>query len=204
MKNFVKYNIAFLILISAQLFWHSPNLIAQEKLTLKDLDGKWEILNDQSEFTFKSKTFGLFTVKGTMGGLEGNINFDNFNTDKFVKLSLKPSTLNTGNDTRDEDLRSENFLYVDKYPQLSFSGGKVDMQNQEEQKFLVTGKLTIRGVTNEESIPVKLEGYYNGDKNKIEFTGSLKIDRNKYNVDYTGRLIADMVKISYTIIAEKK
>jgi polyisoprenoid-binding protein YceI len=139
-----------------------------------------------------------------MGGIMGEINFDKINTSEFVSLSLQPSTLSTGNDKRDEHLRSEDFLYVDEYPLIEFIGGNVALKDQEEKSYTIDGMLSIRGVTHKEIIPATFIGYYNSKMNMIEFTGSLKIDRNKYEVDYTGRLIADDVKIEYTLIAEKK
>jgi polyisoprenoid-binding protein YceI len=116
---------------------------------------------------------------------------------------LKPSTLNTGNDKRDEHLRSEDFFYVSKYPKIKFNGNSIELQDANSQTYNVIGKLTIRGVTEKETIPVKLIGYTNDSKTSIKFTGSTKIDRNKYNVDYSGRMIADKAKIEYTIILDK-
>lgn len=192
------------IILIATLFLGYTAANAQQNLKMDDLQGKWEMLPDKSDFSFKSKTFGIFTVKGTMGGLKGSIDFDKINTDNFVNLSLKPASLNTGIDKRDEHLRSEDFFYVGNFPLIEFKGGIVELQNQEDQSYLVHGTLTIRGITHEEAIPVKLEGYYNNEKNIIEFTGSLEIDRNKYDVDYTGRLIADMAKINYKLVVKKK
>jgi polyisoprenoid-binding protein YceI len=169
-----------------------------------DLKGKWKILEDESEFTFKARTFGLFTVKGTMSGIMGEIDFNKINTDEFISLSLEPSTLNTGIEKRDEHLKSEDFLYVDEYPLIEFTGGQVELIDQEDQSYVVSGMLNIRGITHNEIIPTTFIGYFDNQNNMIEFRGVHKINRNKYDVDYTGRLIADDVEVKYTIIAEKK
>jgi len=200
--NNTKY--ILIILTSVILMTCSFKAHAQAELEMEDLKGEWQILEDESEFIFKARTFGLFTVKGTMSGLMGKIDFNKINTDEFISLSLEPSTLNTGIEKRDEHLKSEDFLYVNEYPLIEFTGGNVELKDREDQSYTVSGMLSIRGVTHNEIIPATLIGYYNGQKNMIEFTGSLKIDRNKYEVDYTGRLIADDVKIIYTLIAAKK
>ena len=200
--NKTKY---FLIILTSLTLTTWPvQTHAQAGPEMEDLKGEWQILGDESEFTFKARTFGLFTVKGTMGGIMGEIDFNKINTDEFISLSLEPSTLNTGIEKRDEHLRSEDFLYVDEYPLIEFRGGKVELKDRDDQSYTVSGMLNIRGVTHNEIIPTTFTGYYNEQKDMIEFRGTLKIDRNKYDVDYTGRLIADEVKIIYTLIAEKK
>lgn len=138
-----------------------------------------------------------------MGGLSGEINFDKINTNDFVHLKLNPSSLNTGNNKRDEHLRSEDFFFVNEYPLIEFKGNSIELQNATEQTYNVKGTLTIRGVSHEETIPVKLLGYTDNSKNKLKFTGSVKIDRNKYNLDYTGRMIEDKAKVKYTLTLQK-
>lgn len=204
MRKHIKNKNIFYLICTLLLIPGWTHLYAQEELYIEGLNGQYTILDEASIFTFKAKTFGLFTVKGTIGGINGVIDFNQINSDKFIRLSLQPFTVNTGNNNRDDHLRSEDFLYVDEYPLIEFKGGKIELKDPENQVYEVRGKLTIRGVTNEEVIPATLEGYDNEQKNRIVFKGSLVIDRNKYEVDYTGRLIADEVKITYTLIAEKK
>jgi polyisoprenoid-binding protein YceI len=138
-----------------------------------------------------------------MGGLNGEINFDKKNTNEFVRLSLKPATLNTGNNKRDDHLRSEDFFYVEKYPLIEFIGSKIQLQEKGNQLYDIAGTLQIRGVSHDETIPIKLVGFRNSDKNKIEFAGSAEINRFKYNIDYTGRMIEDNANVTYKIKAKK-
>lgn len=203
-RIFNKAKNSLIILTSLMLIICSVQTHAQAKLSIEDMKGHWQILDDESEFTFKARTFGLFTVKGTVGGIKGDINFNKINTDEFIRLTLEPSTLNTGIDKRDEHLKSEDFLYVDEYPLIEFTGGEVELKDREDQSYNVDGMLNIRGVIHKEVIPTTFTGYYTDEEDMIEFSGVFKIDRNKYDVDYTGRLIADDVKIMYTLIAEKK
>lgn len=202
--NYIINKPALIILLTLFFSISISTLIAQQNNPIDKLKGEWEIVPEQSEFSFKITTIWIFPVSGTMGGLSGEINFEKQNTNDFVSLTLKPSTLNTGNDKRDDHLRSEDFFFVNEYPLIEFKGNSIELQDPNVQIYNVKGTLTIRGVSHEETIPIKFEGFANGSKNTIKFSGSVKIDRNKYNVDFTGRMIADNAKIKYTLIAQKK
>jgi len=192
------------ILLTLLMCFSISILNAQQNNSVENLKGEWEIVPGESEFSFSITTIWVFPVSGTVHGLSGKIDFDKQNTDDFVHLSLKPSTLNTGNDKRDEHLRSEDFFYVSEYPLIEFKGNNIELQDANANSYLVKGNLTIRGVTHEETIPVKFEGFTNDKKDRIKFTGSVKINRNDYDVDFTGRIIADNAKVKYTLTAQKK
>lgn len=192
------------LLLTLSICFSISVTIGQQNNSVDKLNGKWEILPNASEFSFNITTIWIFPVSGTMSGLSGEIDFDKKNTDKFVHLSLKPSTLKTGNDKRDEHLRSEDFFYVSEYPSIEFKGNSIELQDPDANIYNVKGDLTIRGVTHEETIPVKFEGFTTDNNERIKFTGSVKINRNDYDVDFTGRIIADNAKVKYTIIAQKK
>lgn len=193
-----------ILLLTLLVFNPVFTLTAQENISQDQLNGKWEIIAGESEFSFKITTIWIFPVSGTIGGLSGEIDFDKKNTNDFVHLKLNPSTLNTGNDKRDEHLLSEDFFYVNEYPLIEFKGNSIELKDPKDQIYNVKGTLTIRGVSHEEIIPVKLLGYTDASKSKLKFTGSVKIDRNKYNLDYTGRMIEDKAKVKYTITTQKK
>lgn len=178
--------------------------LAQSEIHMNDLKGKWKINGELSEFKFKIRNTWIFNVKGTMDGISGTIDFDKKNTPDFVRLYLKPATISTGINKRDEHLKSEDFFYTDKFPKIIFKGGKLNVVHKSEKKYEVKGTLTIRGITYEKTVPIKLKGYYMNDKNKIEFTGSTKVERKKYNVDYTGMIIGNTAKVKYKIVAEKE
>jgi len=194
-----KITIATILLFSV-LAWSKAG--AQQH-TILDFKGKWEINAEESEFEFKIKNMWLFNVKGTMDVTEGSINFNKMNTDNYVSLTVDPTTINTGNDKRDEHLRSEDFFYVSEFPVIKFVGGEVVASDGEESDYMVKGTLTIRGVSHQKNIPIHTIQYVNGSKDKIKITGKVIVDRQKFEIDYSGMIIADEAKVTYTIVAEK-
>ncbi len=57
---------------------------------------------------------------------------------------------------RDAHLRSADFLDVENFPQITFKGDQVEMSG--EHHSVVTGELTIRGVTRPVSLTVSYRG----------------------------------------------
>lgn len=86
-------------------------------------------------------------VTGTFTGMEASINF---NTDDLSKSSISGSipvsTVSTGNKTRDQHLQAEEYFHADKYPELKFESTSID---KSDKGFLMYGKLSIRGVSND-------------------------------------------------------
>lgn len=127
---------------------------------------------DKSYIEFSAKNFWVRTVTGTITGWTGSVQFNPAEPAKAqfdVKANVK--TINTGNEERDEHLRSDDFFEVEKYPEMRFESKRVE---QKGDKYVAHGKLTIKDVTREVSLP------FTADGNKLE--GKLEIKRRDYDV----------------------
>src|SRR3712207_2163139 len=62
-----------------------------------------------------------------------------------VTATIQANSIVTGQNDRDNHLRSPDFLDVEKYPTLEFRSTRVKSHHGNE--FVLTGELTIRGVT---------------------------------------------------------
>jgi polyisoprenoid-binding protein YceI len=69
----------------------------------------------------------LFTkVPGRFTDFSGQIRFHESNPEQStVEVTIKTASVNTDNDTRDKDLRSPNFLDVEKFPEMTFKSKSV-------------------------------------------------------------------------------
>ncbi len=87
-------------------------------------------------------------------------------------------------------LKSDDFFSVDKNPTATFILKKADKYSPEKGQnfnYMVTGDLTIKGITNEIKFPAKIDFK---DKNFIA-NASFTIDRTKWNVKYKSGSIFD-------------
>merc|ERR1711904_34323 len=84
---------------------------------------------------------------------EGNVTFDKEqNSIVNVKAKIDVSSIDTGNSKRDRHLRSSDFFDANNFPYIIFESSEVN--KLENGKYIVTGLLTMRGITRS----IKLRG----------------------------------------------
>ena len=100
---------------------------------------------DKSTFEFEGFGPGKSHL-GTFDEWEGNILMKDGKING-IEGAIQTASVNTGIERLDKDLKSDNFLDVEKYPEISFSS---DIINNGE----MSGSLTFLGVTKTISFPV--------------------------------------------------
>ncbi len=94
-------------------------------------------------------------VRGQMGPVTGTVNLDEKDLTKSkVDVKVDATRINTQNEKRDGHLKSPDFLDVAKHPALTFKSKKIEKVG--DNKFKVTGDLTIRNVTKEVALDTEL------------------------------------------------
>lgn len=128
---------------------------------------------EESYIEFKASNWWVNTVTGTIKGWEGKVDFNRSAPEKSsFDIRAKVSTIHTENEERDDHLRSDDFLNVEKYPNIRFRSIRVS--NLGEKGYVVVGELTIRDVSKEVIMPFEIK--------ENELRGKLKINRHHYNV----------------------
>jgi len=101
-------------------------------------------------------------------------------------------------------LKSDDFFSVEKNPTASFSIKSVKKSGTQS---VVTGDLTIKGITNEVSFPVELKN----SNNTLTANGTAKLDRTKWDIRYgSGKffdslgdnMIYDEFEIRFELVAK--
>jgi polyisoprenoid-binding protein YceI len=117
------------------------------------LASPWEIDPMHTGAQFAVKHLVISTVRGKLGKVTGAVNVDDTDlTKSSVQATIDAAGIDTGVAKRDEDLRGADFLDVAKFPTITFKSKKVEKVSDE--KYRVTGDLTIRGVTKEVTLDV--------------------------------------------------
>src|SRR5262252_9068031 len=81
----------------------------------------WKIDPAHTAANFAVKHMMISTVRGEFKGVTGTIVWDDADVTKStVEVTIDAKTVNTGEDKRDQDLRSANFFDVEKFPTLIF------------------------------------------------------------------------------------
>jgi polyisoprenoid-binding protein YceI len=145
---------------------------------------QWEFDKAHTKIQFTATHMKLSEVAGQFKNYSGTVMTDGEDfTDVRLQLTIQAASIDTDNDKRDGHLRGEDFLAVEKYPEIKFVGES--MEKVGDNKYQLKGKLTIRDVTKTETFDVKYMGTINAmgaTRAGFKVTGS--IDRFDYNVDW--------------------
>ncbi len=184
--------------------------------------GALPVLADTETFTFdKAHTLVGFRIRhfvskveGRFKDFEGTIWIDRANpAASRVELTIQTASIDTANENRDKDLRSENFFDAAKYPTITFKSTKVAPKGNDSYE--VTGEFTMHGVTKTITIPVKNGGFLkvkgrNGMGEKTGFEISFPLNRKDFGItwnrplDSGGFMLSDDVDINVLVEANKQ
>ncbi len=158
---------------------------------------KWIFEPGHTAAEFKAKHMLVTWVRGSFKNINGTMNFDLKNPENSsVEIVIDAKTIWSGDEARDKHLRSEDFLNVEKYPEISFKGNEVEVLG--EDKYKVTGDLTIRGVTKKATLNVQYlgevetpfweDGVNKGERTRVGFLVETKINRYDFGVSWNEKL----------------
>ena len=125
--------------------------------TLSDLSGNYVIDPAHTRIGFVARHAMVTKVRGAFNEFEGSAVVDGTDFTKSTgQLTIQAASIDTRNEQRDTHLRSNDFLAMEEFPQITFVA--TDVRQAGETTLELTGDLTIRGVTNSVTIPFEFEG----------------------------------------------
>src|SRR5919205_2704632 len=107
--------------------------------------GTWEIDPSHQSFDFVARHL-MAKVRGKFSGVSGAATVAEVPEESTLQIELDASTIDTGDQTRDGHLRSNDFFGVEDHPTISFRSTGI-RPGDTESHWKVDGELTIRGVT---------------------------------------------------------
>jgi len=160
--------------------------------------GTWQIDPNHSSAQFSVRHLGLSTVRGAFTKVSGSATYDPANpAHTTLNASIDASSVDTRVATRDNDLRSRNFLEVEKYPTITFQSKQVKVAGA--GKLEITGDLTIHGVTKEVALDVDGPSAPIKDpwgNQRIGASASTKINRKDFGVNGAPGAVGDEISIT--------
>lgn len=95
---------------------------------------------------FRISHLGFSWLYGRFNDFSGEFTYDEQNpTASTVTVTIDPASVDTNHAERDKHLRSDDFLYVDKYPEAKFISTSFTMND--DNTGVLKGDFTLRGVT---------------------------------------------------------
>jgi polyisoprenoid-binding protein YceI len=197
-----------LLLLAA--LWQLPAIAQPPAASAAGQPGAFKVDPVHSSVAFTIRHF-VSEVEGRFKDFAGTIRYDpQHPADASVQFTVQAASIDTDNEARDKDLRSENFFDVQKFPTLTFTSTKVISKGA--NAFDVTGNLTIHGVTKTVTIPATLGGLIknaNGTQ-KAGFRSSFTVNRVEYGVTWNraleggGSILGDEVNVTIRVEANQQ
>ena len=178
--------------------------------TLGDLSGTYVLDPAHTRIGFVARHAMITKVRGQFNDFEGSGVVDPCDfTKSTVTVIIQAASIDTRNEQRDAHLRSNDFLAMEEYPQITFTS--TGIQQTGPTSVELTGDLTIRGVTNTVTIPFEFEGAATDPYGnlRVGFEGSVVINRKDYGVTWNvaletgGVLVSDKVTLEFEVSAIK-
>jgi polyisoprenoid-binding protein YceI len=165
--------------------------------------GNYKLDVAHTRIGFSARHAMVSKVRGQFDRFDGSVYLDAENpANSHVELTVQAESIDTRNADRDNHLRSNDFLAMKEYPEITFRSTNVE--KLDDTHYRVTGDLTIRGVT--KSVPVEFE--YNGTavdpygNQRAGFEGSAVINRKDWGVNWNAVLDGGGVMVSERVNLE--
>ena len=163
--------------------------------------GKYELDRAHTAVEFVARHI-LTKVRGRFTDFDGWIQVDENPEESSIEVEIKTASIQTNVEQRDNHLKSDDFLNVEKWPAMTFRSAAV--RNAGGATFELEGDLTIRDVTRR----VTLQGEYLGtDTNPsgstvLAATAKTTLVREDWNVSWNMMLETGGFLVSKTVDLE--
>ena len=148
--------------------------------------GVWKFDPFHTQVEFSAKHLGMMTVRGHFAEVSVTGDVDPDQPERStIEATINTASIRTHNEQRDNDLRSSNFLEVDRYPTITFKSTGVESAGPD--RFLLTGDLTIKDATRPVTLDVVKYGEFNDPNmmgHRIGYAAETTINRKDFGMRF--------------------
>lgn len=147
-----------------------------------------KIVSGSTKFSVK---FILGTCNGTFDAPRGEAVFSEKNPESAqFDVRIAANTFKTNNNSRDKDMKSDKYFWVEKYPDIHFKSSKVEKKGD---KYQATGTLTMRDVSKTVTLPFDAKKNADGS---YALTSSFDVNRLDYKIGEKDWKLKDIVTVN--------
>ena len=160
--------------------------------------GAWEIDPGHADVAFTGRHFMVTKVRGRFTDVRGTVHIAENMEDSRVDVTIGMASVESGNPTRDDHLRSDELFDVARFPEATFRSTSVSWHGRAG---VVAGDLTLHGVTRSVDLRVTFEGQvrdpWGGER--AVFSASADVNREDFGITWNVALEAGGVLVSKDI-----
>jgi polyisoprenoid-binding protein YceI len=174
-----------------------------------ELTGTWEIDPSHSTIGFAAKHAMVATTRGHFASYKGGATIDAQNAENSsLWVEIDADSVVTGNEQRDNHLRSTDFFKVQDHPKITFRSTHVKVDGDE---VITAGDLTVAGATH----PVEVVWEFGGlakdpfGNTRSGWEGTATLNRKDWGLVWNaaletgGFLVSDKIKLVLEVAAVK-
>lgn len=152
------------------------------------LAGRWVLDPVHSQIQFVARHMMVSKVRGFFRNFSGMIVIADIPEESSLDVTMDAGSLDTGDPSRDEHLRSPEFLDVERYPELHYRSKRI--QPGLGDKWVVIGFLTIRNVTRQVELSVEFCGAHGDPWGMVRagFLATGEVDREDFDITWNQTL----------------
>lgn len=147
---------------------------------------KWQVDKAHAKVGFTVTHLSLSEVDGNFKSFDASITSSKPDfSDAVFEMTADVSSVNTDNDMRDGDLKSDHFFDAAKYPKITFKSTAI--QKVSDKAYKLTGDLTMHGVTKQVTFDMTLNGVGKNMRTQKPLAGfkvTGTINRNDFGVGH--------------------
>ncbi|GAA3792878.1 YceI family protein [Streptomyces chiangmaiensis] len=165
--------------------------------------GTWLFDPPHTAIRFIAKHVGMAHVHGRFERFDGGIQVAEDMTRSSVHVRIHASSINTGNNTRDNHLRSADFLDVDRFPYIDFASTRFVYRGG--SKWTLQGSLTMHGVSRSVSLDTSYLGTVNGgygEELRCAALAKAELHREDYTLNWRSMLARGIAVVGPTVQLE--
>jgi polyisoprenoid-binding protein YceI len=166
----------------------------------------WNIDPVHSEVGFSVRHMMVSKVRGRFTKFSGQLVTAENPLQSAVTAEIDLTSINTGQEQRDQHIQSADFFEVETYPTMTYKSTGIRVEDGE---YILDGDLTLKGVTKNVPLRLELQGFgedaYGGYR--AGFTATGEINRRDFNVNFSapmqngGVVVADKIQLHLEIEA---
>ncbi len=163
----------------------------------------WTVDPVHSTAQFTARHFGIVPVIGTIPIVSASVQLNaGSQIPVAASAELDASKLDTHDDKRDRDLRSDHYFNVAVTPTITFVSTKV--QGTDPANFTIAGDLTMHGQTHPVVLNAKVAGSGTSPRGRriIAYEARTTIDRTQWGMSYGPLIVGNNVDLSINVEAD--
>jgi|SRR5579871_1616701 len=167
--------------------------------------GTWDLDPSHSEVGFSVRHLMVSKVRGRFNSFTGELVTAANPLESTVTATIDLNSIVTGDEGRDNHLRSADFFDVANHPTMTYRSTAV---RQDGDHYVVDGELSLHGVTRQVPLKVELNGFIESPMGtRVGFSATAEISRKDFGIDINmpleggGVVVGDKVTVTLEIEA---